>query len=53
MIIFQNLIKNCHVTTEGVNREKRMFGPDISMLKGRSTCPKYVQVIDYLIDIPK
>ena len=52
-IIRHNLIKNCPVTTEDVNLANIMFGPDISMLKVRSTCPKPVQVIDDSIEIPK
>ena len=53
IIICQNLIKNFPVTTEDVNMENRMFGPDISMLKGKSTNPKPVQVIDDSIEITK
>ena len=53
IIICQNLIKNFPVTTEDVNTENRMFGPDISMLKGKSTHPKPVQVIDDSIEITK
>ena len=53
MIIHQNLIKDCPVTTEDVNLTNRIFGPDILMLKGKYICTKPVQVIDDLIDIPK
>ena len=53
MIIFQNLIKNCPVTTEDVNVSNRIIGPDISTLKGIYTCPKSFHVIDDSIDIPE
>jgi hypothetical protein len=32
-----NVIKNCPVTTEDVNIAKKIFGKDISSLKGKST----------------
>ena len=53
MIIRQNLIKNFPVTTRDVHLDNRTFGPDISMLKGIFTRAKPVQVIDYLIEMPK
>ena len=53
MIICQNLIKNCPVTIENINMANIMFGPDISKLKVRYTCPKTVQVIYDLTEIPK
>ena len=53
MIICQNLINNCFVITEDVNMSNRVFGPDISTLKGKYTRPKTVQVIDDSIEIPK
>ena len=53
IIIYQNLIKNFPETTEDVNMENIMFEPDISMLKGKSTNPKPVQVIDDSIEITK
>ena len=53
MIFCHNLIKNCPVTTEDVKLTNIIFGPDISTLKGPSTRPNPVQVIDDSIDIPK
>ena len=53
MIICQNLIDNCHVTTEDVNMLNRMFGDDISTMKRQSTRPKPAQAIDDLIEIQK
>jgi hypothetical protein len=32
-----NTIKNCPVTTEDVNNGKKIFGADMSSLKGKST----------------
>ena len=51
IIICQNSIKNYPLTNEDVNLTNRMFGPDISTLKGQYTLPKTVQVIDDLIEI--
>ena len=53
MIVCQNLIKNYPVTTEDVNMANRIFGPYISILKGRYTRPKPVQVVYDSIEIPK
>ena len=41
------------MTTEDVKLTNSIFGPDISMMKGPSTRPNPVQVIDDSIDIPK
>ena len=53
MIFCHNLIKNCPVTTEDVKLTNSIFGPDISTMKGPSTRPNPVQVIDDSIDIQK
>ena len=53
IIIHHHLINHCPVTNEDVNLSNRIFGSDISMMKGRSTCPKPVQVIDDYIETTK
>jgi hypothetical protein len=47
-----NAIQNCPVTVEDVNIEK-IFGPDISSLKGKSRRRKPKPVRQDLIEIPK
>ena len=39
MVIRQNLFKNCPVTIQDVNLAEKIFGPDVSTMKGRSTKP--------------
>jgi hypothetical protein len=46
-------IQNCHVTVEDVNISEKIFGPDISSLKGKSTRRKSKPVRSDLIEIPK
>ena len=53
MVIRQNLFKNCPITTQDVNLAEKIFGKDISTLKGRSTRPNPEKVIDDIIDIPE
>ena len=53
MIICKNLIKNFPGTTEDINLANIMFGPYISMLKGKYAHPKPIQVIDDYIEIPE
>ena len=53
MVIRQNLFKNCPVTTQDVNLAEKIFGSDISTLKGRSTRPRPEVMIDDSIDIPE
>jgi hypothetical protein len=47
-----NTLKNNPVTTEDVDIAKKIFGPDISSLKGKTTCRKPVPVIEDYIEIP-
>mgnify|MGYP000316897305 CR=1 FL=1 len=35
MIVKQNLIEDCSVTTKDVETVERMFGPDVRTLKGK------------------
>ncbi len=51
-IIWMNTIKNNPVTTEDINITEKMFRPDISFLKGKTTCCKLVPVVKHYIEIP-
>ena len=46
MIICNDLIRKCTMTTEDVNLANIIFGPDLSTLKGISTSTKPAQGID-------
>ena len=48
-----NTIKNNPVTTEDINIAEKIFGPDISSLKGKTTHRKPVPVIEDYIEIPQ
>jgi hypothetical protein len=48
-----NTIKNNPVTTEDINIAEKIFGPDISSLKGKTTYCKPVPVIEDYIEIPQ
>ena len=50
--IRQNLFKNCPVTTEDIILADKLFGPDISTLKGKSTKASPAQVISDEIEVP-
>eukprot|EP00978_Attheya_sp_CCMP212_P000843 scaffold1766_cov39-Attheya_sp.AAC.3 len=52
-LLRMNIIKNCPVTTEDVNIAEKIFGPDVSSLKGKSTRRKPKPVRKDLIEIPK
>jgi len=41
------------VTIEDINNAEKIFGKDVSTLKGRSTQKKPIPVIDESIEIPK
>jgi hypothetical protein len=51
-LIRGNLIGDSPVTIEDANIAERIFGPDVGVLKGRSTRPRPVPVRNDLIDIP-
>jgi hypothetical protein len=48
-----NVIQNCPVTVEDVNISEKIFGPDMSSLKGKSTRRKPNPVRSDLIEISK
>jgi hypothetical protein len=52
-ILRMNVIKNCPVTVKDVNIANKIFGPDMSSLKGKSTRQKPKPVRKDFIEIPK
>ena len=52
-ILRMNVIQNCPVTVEDVNIADKIFGPDMSSLKGKSTRRKPKPVRKDFIKIPK
>ena len=52
-LLRMNIIKNCPVTVEDINIAEKIFGPDVSSLKGKSTRRKPNPVRKDLIEIPK
>ena len=53
LIIKMIAIKNCPVTIEDINLAEKIFGPDISSLKGKSTRTKVATVTNDHIEIPE
>jgi hypothetical protein len=52
-LIKMNAIRNCPVTTEDVNIAEKIFGADMSSLKGKSTRRKSTPVRDDTVKIPE
>jgi hypothetical protein len=52
-LIKMNAIKNCPVMTEDVNNAKKIFGTDMSSLRGKSTMRKSTLVREDSIEIPE
>jgi hypothetical protein len=46
-------IRNCPVTTEDVNNAKKIFGPNMLSLKGKSTRRKSTPVREDTVEIPE
>jgi len=51
-MIQANMIRNNPITVEDVNIAENIFGPDISVLKGKSTRTKRKVVKEDLIEVP-
>jgi hypothetical protein len=51
-IICQGIFKNCPVTVVDVDVAKKIFGPDLGSLKGKSTRHPPARVKEDLIEIP-
>ena len=49
----QNIIVNCPITTQDVTNAEKIFGKDVSSLKGKSTRPRPTTVINDYVDIPR
>jgi hypothetical protein len=52
-IVQSNLIKDCTISTEDIDIALKIWGPDISALKGKTTCRKPVHVASDLVKVPK
>ena len=52
-LIQMNVIKNCPVTTEDVTIAEKIYGPNPSKLKGKSTCSQPPAVINDDIKLPE
>lgn len=52
-MVRQNLLQNFPVTIEDINNSEKIFGKDVSTLKGRSTRKRPIPFVDDCIDIPK
>jgi hypothetical protein len=48
-----NAIRNCPVMAEDVNIAEKIFGPDMSSLKGKSTRQKATPVWEDTVEIPE
>ena len=52
-IICMNGIKNNPVTIEDINISEKIYGPDIGMLKGKSTKTKALPIVNDYVEIPQ
>ena len=52
-IITTNQIKNCPVLPEGIKIAKKVFGPELGTLKGKTTRKKPIPVRQDIISIPR
>jgi hypothetical protein len=52
-IIRMHAVNNNPVTTHDIEMAEKIFGPDISALKGKIILKKSIPVVDDVIDIPR
>jgi hypothetical protein len=52
-LLKMNAIRKCPVTTEDVNIAKKIFGPNMSSLKGKSTRQNSTPVWEDTVEIPE
>ena len=52
-VLHQNLIKNCPVMVEDVTIAEKIYGPDISALKGKGTRPKVLGFRHWHVAFPQ
>ena len=52
-IIRMNLINNSEITTEDVNLAKKLLGPDVNAIKGKTTQKVPLPAFSDVIDIPE
>ena len=52
-MIRQNIIQNLPVMAEDIEIAEKIFGPDVSTLKGITTRKRPKVVVDYFIEIPR
>ena len=53
IIVSYNIIQNFSVTVEYIEIEEKIFGPDVSTLKGRTTIQRKKVVVDDFIKISR
>ena len=52
-MVRSNMIVNCPVTFDDVKNSKLIFGPDITLSKGKSVRRKPASVVTDYVDIPR
>ena len=53
MMTRQNIINNLPVMVEDIEKEGKIFGPDVSTLKGITTTKRPKVVVDDFIELPR
>ena len=51
-LIKNNMIINCPVTSDDVDRANKIYGPSIATMKGKTTGTKYKTVVTDYVDVP-
>ena len=52
-LIKNNMILNCPVTVDDVDRANTIYGPNIATLKGKTTRTKFNPVVTDYVDVPQ